>query len=118
MLMKELATFTLKDLRTACTVMKVLGTKVENLDTYIASMSKSEQPSASTGKKSTSNQSTKKKGVLLLKSGESESMTGVSCSKCNSTVYIEGVCMGNKIVKQGYTRNGLCGSCGNNFLIR
>ena len=56
--------------------------------------------------------------IPLLKPGETEEMAGVVCDKCHKMVYIEGVCAGNKIVRKGFTRRGLCGSCGSEFLIR
>ena len=54
----------------------------------------------------------------FLKTGEIEKMEGVRCEKCRGEVYIESICSTNPMVKQGYVRKGICGTCGIEFGIR
>lgn len=61
---------------------------------------------------------TKIKSVSFLKSGETELMQGVRCENCHGEVYIEAICPKNPLVKKGYVRRGICGTCGNEFGIR
>jgi len=55
---------------------------------------------------------------LFLKSGETEKMNGVVCSKCHGEVYVEALCRHNPLVKQGFVRRGICGNCNAEFGIR
>lgn len=63
-------------------------------------------------------QELKETNKIFLKIGEPELMYGVVCSKCKGEVYIEGICCKNSLVKQGFVRKGICGSCGIEFGIR
>lgn len=56
--------------------------------------------------------------ATFLKPGETEKMKGVVCEKCKCTIYIEGLCVTNPLVKKGFVRKGICGNCGTEFGIR
>lgn len=56
--------------------------------------------------------------IVLLKPGEIELMPNVVCNKCKGEIFIEGLCTKNPLVKLGFARRGICGSCGNEFGIR
>ena len=131
--MKELEGFTDKDLRMAERVIKTLNenniTEKQLSEINIISVASAEiedslnENTGARRKRSTKNDirrpsRAKARTVPLLKPGETETMDGVICEKCRESVYIEGVCGKDKIIKQGFTRRGLCGSCGNEFLVR
>jgi len=66
--------------------------------------------------KKTENKS--KKMPKFLKSGETEKMNGVVCSKCHGEVYVEALCRHNPLVRQGFVRRGICGNCNAEFGVR
>ncbi len=133
--MKELDAFNIPAITEAVAIIEHLesqGKTVDDLRRYALKLRENQQkeftikqqiPEDKRRKKSTTVKPHKKtKGrtrvIPLIGAGDIEQMTGVICEKCHEMVYIEGVCGRNKIVGKGFTRRGLCGSCGNEFLIR
>ena len=86
------------------------GAKVEKTKSVIPAI----EPKRSKPQKRES----KKILIRFLKPGETEKMQGVLCSKCQGDVYTEALCGRNPLVKKGFLRKGICGTCGNEFGIR
>jgi len=102
-------------------LLKTLGKQGLSHKDFLAFVEESKKDSNDFVKNQIKNEQLKKekpKKNIFLKSGEIELMKGVVCEKCKGSVYIEGICPTNPLVRQGFVRRGICGVCGHEFGIR
>lgn len=107
--MKELAAFSIKDIRTAYTIYQVMdkaGITIEEIGEYSAT---APRPKGEQKKKQ------KKQENVFLKSGESE-MTMLLCA-CGGQMIIEALCS-SRAVKEKCVRIAICSECPNEVKIR
>ena len=123
--MKRLAAFSVKDLRTAARVIRIMqenGITLETLQENTKVFTTENKPAVVTTRKrgqtaSGSRQRGKNKPTnFILAPGETE-LSGLACDECGGKVLNEGLCHSG-MVKNKCVRLGTCLNCNKEFKIR